>query len=115
MDFVKSSVRLCGVLGLTAALSFGASSLESLKTGKATLHSAGALAFGPDGILFVGDTMGASIVALDTQDRTPNSAPTAIEVKSINEKIAGLLGSTPDQVMINDLAVNPLSKNAYIS
>jgi hypothetical protein len=39
----------------------------------------------------------------------------AIEVKSINEKIAGLLGSTPDQVLINDVAVNPLSKKIYIS
>jgi hypothetical protein len=115
MKIVDPSFRLCGVLCLTAAMSFGATSLDSLKTGKATLKSAGVLAFGPDGILFVGDSMGASIVALDTQDRTANASPTAIEVKSINEKIAGLLGSTPDQIMINDLAVNPLSKNAYIS
>jgi len=111
--------RACGILCLAGALSigsaFGASSLESLKAGNATLKSAGALAFGPDGILFVGDSMGASIVALDTNDRTPVATPPAIEVKSINEKIAGLLGSAPDQILINDIAVNPLSKKIYIS
>jgi hypothetical protein len=115
MKHVNPSFRLCGALFLAAAMSFGATSLDSLKAGKANLKSAGALAFGPDGILFVGDSMGASIVALDTQDRTSNPAPPAIEVKSINEKIAGLLGSTPDQVLINDVAVNPLSKKIYIS
>jgi hypothetical protein len=115
MHYVNSSFRLCGALCLAAAMSFGATSLDSLKTGKANLKSAGVLAFGPDGILFVGDSMGASIVALDTQDRTSNPAAPAIEVKSINEKIAGLLGSTPDQVLINDVAVNPLSKKIYIS
>jgi hypothetical protein len=115
MKHVNPSLRLCGALFLAAAMLFGATSLDSLKAGKANLKSAGALAFGPDGILFVGDSMGASIVALDTQDRTSNPAPPAIEVKSVNEKIAGLLGSTPDQVLINDVAVNPLSKKIYIS
>ncbi len=115
MKHVNPSFRLCGALFLAAAMSFGATSLDSLKTGKATLKSAGALAFGPDGILFVGDSMGAAIVALDTQDRAVVAAPPAIEVKSINEKIAGLLGATPDQILINDIAVNPLSKKVYIS
>jgi hypothetical protein len=115
MKHVPSCYRFCGVLSLAVAMSFGATSLDSLKSGKATLKSAGALAFGPDGILFVGDSMGAAIVALDTQDRSSVSTPPAIEVKSINEKIAGLLGIAPDQILINDIAVNPLSKKVYIS
>ena len=119
MKQLQARYRVWGVVCLAAAMlvgsAFGASSLESLKAGKATLKSAGAMAFGPEGILFVGDSMGAAVVALDTQDRTSVAAAPAIEVKSINEKIAGLLGSAPDQILINDVAVNPLSKNVYIS
>ena len=115
MKFLESSYRLCGVVCLAATVSFGATSLESLKTGTVALKSAGALAFGPDGILFVGDSMGASIAALDTQDRNLVSAPPAIEVAAINEKIAAMLGTAPDQILINDVAVNPLSKKIYIS
>ena len=38
----------------------------SLKKGKPALRSAGPLAFGPDGVLFVADPMGASLVAIAT-------------------------------------------------
>src|SRR5262249_14294607 len=32
-----------------------------------------------------------------------------------NQKIAALLGTTPDQILIQDVAVNPISKNVYLS
>ena len=38
--------------------------------GLSALQSVGALTFGPNGILFVGDSMGGKIYALDTEDRT---------------------------------------------
>ena len=38
-----------------------------MTSGKVQLQSAGPLAFGPDGVLFVGDTVGAAIVAIDTE------------------------------------------------
>jgi hypothetical protein len=37
------------------------------------------------------------------------------EVKAINEKIAAMFGTSADQIAINDLVVNPVSKNVYIS
>jgi hypothetical protein len=86
-----------------------------MKTGKADLKSAGPLAFGPDGILLIGDTMGAAVVAVDTGDRTRSKASTTLEVKGINQKIAALLGTTPDQIQINDAVVNPVSKKVYLS
>ncbi len=86
-----------------------------LTSGKVQLKSAGALAFGPDGILFVGDSLGASIVALDTGDRTAASVSPKFEIKGVNAKIASLLGTSADQIMINDVKVNPISKNAYLS
>jgi len=106
------AVLLLGLLTLPVSASSDYTS--SLKTGKVELKSAGPLAFGPDGILFVGDSMAASIVALDTKDRTTATAA-ALDVTRIDEKIAALLGTTPDQIMINDLAVNSISKNTYLS
>ena len=85
-----------------------------MKAGKAELKSAGPLAFAPDGVLLVGDSAGAAIFALDTGDSTKARAGINFEIKAINEKIAALLGTTPDQIMINDVAVNPMSKKVYI-
>jgi hypothetical protein len=106
-------LRIPAVLVLCAAVCFAAGSGD-LKAGKADLRSAGPLAFGPDGILFVGDSAGAAILALDTGDRKA-SAGGSFEIKGINEKVAALLGSAPDQIEIRDVAVNPLSHNVYLS
>jgi hypothetical protein len=101
-------------IALFAATGFPAALTDSLKAGKADLKSASVLTFGPEGILFVGDSVGATLYAMDTGDRTPS--PTAqVSVKGINEKIAAMLGTMPDQIAINDLAVNPISKKMYLA
>jgi hypothetical protein len=107
------SALLLVLLVVTAG--FGADLTTSLKAGKADLKSAGALTFGTDGVLFVGDSLGAAIYAIDTQDRTAPKAAVAVDIKGIGEKIAAVLGTAPDQILINDLATNPLSKNVYLS
>src|SRR4029077_14565708 len=86
----------------------------SLKTGKADIKSVGVMTFGPEGILFVGDSTGGAIYAFDTQDRTASPAAT-VDVTGITEKVASMLGTMPDQILINDLAVNPISKKMYLS
>ncbi len=96
----------------TAAV-FGANT-AGMRSGKAELKWAGSLAFGPNAVLFVGDSIGGSIWAIDTEDRTPGQAA-KIDIKGINEKIAAALGTSADQILINDLAVNPISKKAYLS
>jgi hypothetical protein len=73
------------------------------------------LAFGPEGILFVADTKAATIVALQTDDPKTSAAPQSFKVEGINQKIAALLGVEADQVLINDMAVNPASRHAYVS
>jgi hypothetical protein len=104
--------RLAAGVFCSAVLSLAAP--NNLQPGKADLKSAGALAFGPNGILFVGDTPGAAIFALDVKDATPARAG-SFEVTGLNEKIAAMLGTAPDQILINDTAVNPISKNVYLS
>ncbi|MBI3684382.1 MAG: hypothetical protein HY235_28750 [Acidobacteria bacterium] len=114
MNKLGFRIALClGLLALLLLPATAANLSNSLKTGKAELKSAGPLAFGPEGILFVADPAAASIYALDTGDQ--KAGQPAAEVEAINEKVAAFLGTTPDQILINDMAVNPASKKAYLS
>jgi hypothetical protein len=106
--------KTLGVTALTAALTFSAA-IPDATTGKVELKSAGALAFGNDGVLFIGDSLGGTVVAVDTRDTRASAKAAAIDIKGVNEKAAALLGTTPDQILINDVKVNPISKNIYLS
>lgn len=102
---------ICALLSGVAA-----SAVEwGLKEGAPGVQSAGPLAFGPDGILFVGDTKGATIFAIGTGDTKGDPAKVNLNVTGINKQVADLLKTTPDGVTINDLAVNPNSGNVYLS
>jgi len=109
-------ITICALLALIlfAAVGVAADLTDSLKPGKADLKSAGSLAFGPDGVLFVGDSIGGAIFAIDTQDRTAAQV-SAMEVTGLADKIAGMLGTMADQIQINDIAVNPISRKTYVS
>jgi hypothetical protein len=87
---------------------------ESLKKGTPDLKSAGPLAFGPQGILFVGDPQGAAIFAIDTGDRREGAAG-PVKVEAIDGKVASMLGTTEKDILINSMAVNPASGNIYLS
>ena len=87
----------------------------NLKPGKLQLKSAGALAFGPDGVLFIGDSLGGSVAAIDTSDHTAPKGAASINVEGLDAKIAAMVGVTADQIVVNDMKVNPLSKNVYLS
>ena len=112
--------RAALALGLTTALAlmgtatFQLNAAPALTTGKVDLKSAGALAFGPDGVLFVGDSLGGAVVAIDTGDKTAVRTA-SINVQGVDQKIAALVGVLPDQILVNDIAVNPISKNVYVS
>jgi len=73
------------------------------------------LAFGPDGILFVGDSIGAKVYALDLGDRTPVGEVKALQIGDLEGKLAGMLGIDVRDVLIDDMAVNPISKNIYLT
>ncbi len=101
---------------LAAPLANAAEPTAGLKTGTPDIKSAGPLAFGPDGILFVGDTQGAALFAIDSGDRTAGAKTKhAIKVEDLAGKVASRLGTDVKNVTINDLAVNPLSGNVYLS
>lgn len=86
-----------------------------LTQGTVELQSAGAMTFGPDGILFVGDTKAGAIHAIQTSDAEVREPATEIQIKGLSAKLADLLNSPEPSIKIHDLAVNPLSGTVYLS
>lgn len=97
------------------ALGVAATCSAEMTRGAAEVASAGPLAFGPNGVLFIGDPKSATVFAIDTGDTAGDPSSSQINVEGVDGKIASMLGVTPDEVAINDLAVNPASGAAYLS
>jgi hypothetical protein len=79
---------------------------------------AGALAFAPDGTLFVGDNISSAIFAYKTgldqpESIDPKAAP--LEVESIDSRIAPVVHGKLGQIEINGMAVHPTSREIYLS
>ena len=88
-----------------------AAELYGLKQGTVELKSSGPLAFGPSGILFIGDPQAAKIYAVNTEDESTTG--NSFDVGNLEGKIKSALNV--DQVSIADLAVNPETGNAFLS
>ena len=88
---------------------------KGMKHGAPKIKSAGSLAFGPQGILFLADPQSATIFAIDTEDRSKGASAGKLSVEGLNEKVASLLGTDAKGAQIVDLAVNPASGTAYLS
>ena len=86
-----------------------------LSEGRPELQSIGSLAFGPEGILFAGDSKGAAVFAIRTGDAEGDSASAKHSASGLNVKIAQVLGGNSQQVRIEDLAVNPQTGNVFVS
>lgn len=105
----------CVIAGLLVSMSAAFGAEWGLKEGTPEIKSAGALAFGPDGILFVGDAKGATVFAIGTGDTKGDPSKVQLNVSGLNAKVAETLGVNADKITINDLAVNPLTGNVFLS
>jgi hypothetical protein len=92
-----------------------ASLTTDMKEGRPEFKAMSQLAFGPEGVLFIADTKAAAIIAIATGDTKPAAGSATIKAEAINQKIAALAGTSADQIIIEDLAVNPLSRHAYLA
>lgn len=110
-------------LSAAAALVFGlaacASAIDAPKglpeVGKPDLKSAGPLAFGPKGVLFVGDPAGAAIFAIGVGEPAKSGLTGDFKLENVNAKVAAVLGTEAGDVLINDVAVEPGTNAAYLS
>src|SRR5580658_193430 len=126
----RDALGLGVVSGFGLALAGGVAGTRSAhasKVGSAgPLLSAGAMTFGPDNVLFVGDIAGSAVhaFALRETDLTPQ---TGVElgnfhnfegvdlVRSLDVKLAALLGTTYDNIVINDMVVHQPTKQILFS
>lgn len=113
--WLKSLAITAAALSALATPAAAANWTADFKTGKAEFKSISQLAFGPEGILFVADPKAAAIVAIATGDTKATATAQPLKIEAINQKVAALLGTAPDQILIDDLAVNPLSHTAYLA
>src|SRR5580698_6743618 len=88
--------------------------LERASDARVQLKSASALAFAPNGVLLIGDGLGAAVYAYETGDLSRTSRG-PIQIDDLTGKVAALLGTTPDQIRVPDIAVNPASGNVYLA
>lgn len=105
---------LCAAVALSAAQVGQAADRWALKEGVVELKSAGPMAFGPDGIVFLGDPVSAAIVAVATDDTAGNPAQANAVLADVNTRLAELLGASVDTISVADLAVNPVSGNTFL-
>jgi hypothetical protein len=109
--------RTIALLALSLAVLTATASAANrwgLKPGRVDLKSAGAMTFGPDGILFVGDTAAGAIYALQTPEESGN-APSQVNVEGLSAQLAELLGVAVNTIKVNDLAVSPQSGEVYLT
>ena len=90
------------------------------------LRSAGVMAFGPGNVLFVGDITGAAVhaFALRDKDLTPQTGAElgnfdnfeGVElVRGLDVKLAALLGTSYDNIVIGDMVVHQPTKQILLS
>ncbi|MFZ3331792.1 MAG: hypothetical protein WA197_14245 [Candidatus Acidiferrales bacterium] len=90
------------------------------------LRSAGVLTFGPDNVLFVGDITGAAVhaFALRDKDLTPQKGEELGNfrnfegrdlVRGLDQKLAALLGTTYDKIVVNDMVVHQPTEQIFLS
>ena len=83
-----------------------------LKSGAPKLQSAGPLAFGPDDVLFVGDTKSATVFAIATGNSEGDASQAKINLADIGALVSDVVGA---EATINDLVTNPSTGNVFAS
>jgi hypothetical protein len=86
-----------------------------LEVGTPAIKSVGPLAFGPEGILFIGDNSGAAIFAIDPGDSEVGGGAQTVGIENFDTSLASYLGCSREDVSIRDMAVHPTSGNVYFS
>ncbi|MDY3560812.1 hypothetical protein R5W23_002058 [Gemmata sp. JC673] len=88
---------------------------DGLTRGTPDVKSVTALAFGPKGLLLLGDPTGGAVFAFDTGDSKPAGDNKPLNVEKVDAKLAAALGATEKDVKITDVKVNPASGAVYVA
>jgi len=97
-----------------APVGANASYLKNPQTGGLKFASISSLSFGPSGLLLVAEPGTGSVLGIDTGDAGPMKKPKQ-KIDDIGSVVASGLGTTPDNITIKDMAVNPASGRVYLA
>ena len=86
-----------------------------LETGNTQIKSVGPMVFSPQGILFIGDNVSASIFAIDVSDTESSNEKHTIDLQNIDVPLASYLGCNKADLLVRDIAVHPTSQNIYLA
>jgi hypothetical protein len=114
------------VFRFTAASAVGLALSRGASAASGPLQSAGVLTFGPNNVLFVGDITGAKIHAFALRNNDLTSQTDVISgnfhnfegrdhVVGLDQKVAALMGTTVDKIVINDMAVHQPTQQVFFS
>ena len=121
--------RLAAVSAVTVAVSGPALAETFASTssgGSGPLRSAGVMTFGPDNTLFVADITGAAVHAFALRD-TDFTSQLDVQlgnfhnfeghdlIRGLDQKLAALLGTTFDKVVVNDMVVHEPTQQVFLS
>lgn len=85
-----------------------------LEPGTVAFQSIDRLVFGDNHILFLADATAATIYAIALDEKAVK-AKDKFEVRSLDEKLASLLGTKPEEIFVRDLAVHQPSQQAFLA
>lgn len=102
-------------VALILSVFIGSAKVPGMKKGTPDIVSLSVLEFNKNGILFIGDSKAGVVFAIDLNDNKNSTNDKPLNVLDIESKLAGMLGTTAENIMIHDMAVNPISQNTYIS
>ncbi len=96
------------------ALNDSISDENSLDFDKFTIAGATTIAFGPDNVLFIGDSKNAVIHAVATDaEELENAIP--FNMEAFDVLLAKKLEIEPRDIIINDMKIHPKSQEAYVA
>ena len=102
---------------LTAATSFSLiekTDSSSLRMEEISLPGATVLAFGPDNVLFIGDSKGAVVHAIKTEGQEVKD-PIPFNLTDFDRVIAKELDIDTRDLIVNDMKIHPASQEAYLA
>ena len=105
------------ILALSLLLSFGVTiaSNPGMKKGSPDVSSISVLSFNKAGILFIGDSFGGKVIAVDLKDDQENTENERLNIGDLESEVASFLGTKSNNILIHDMAANPVSQNLYLS
>ena len=94
---------------------FVMASTPGMKKGNPEISSISVLSFSKDGILFIGDSYEGRVFAIDLQDNQQSANDKNLSISDLESEVAAFVGTTADNILIHDMATNPISQNLYLS